>query len=107
MGTYGETEWMPAIFVGKRRCYEGGMKEKDKTAAVKAAVEQLKALPGQDAEALELLLDYSRKQYKAVKAMRGALADARAYALMRPCSCEGGGKCDRCRLVTEICKVLG
>lgn len=75
--------------------------------AVKAAVDQLKAVPGQDTEALELLLEYARGLHAQAKGLRGALVEARAYALMRNCSCEGARKCDRCRMVAQIGKVLG
>lgn len=75
--------------------------------AVKAAVDQLKAVPGQDAEALELLLKYARGLHASTITQRQLLADARVFALTRLCHCEAGRTCDRCRMVAGIGKVLG
>jgi len=76
-------------------------------AAAKAAVARLVAIEGQDGEALDVLLAYARGQHTTAKLLRKALADARAFALLQPCFCEGGRKCERCRLIAEIGKVLG
>lgn len=83
------------------------MKETPTTGEVRAAVERLKALPGQDAEALELLLGYARDLHAQTKRGRELLADARAFALLQICFCEGGRKCERCRMIAEISKVMG
>ena len=73
----------------------------------KEAVEHLKALPGQDVEALEALLSYAREQHNTGKKLRALLADARIFAQTQPCFCEAGRKCGRCSLVAKIGKVLG
>lgn len=70
--------------------------------AVKAAAERLKALPGQDAEALATLLAYAREQHTAAKDARKLLADARAFALMQHCFCESARKCERCCLLAAL-----
>jgi len=69
---------------------------------VKAAAECLKALPGQDAEALAVLLAYAREQHTAAKDARKLLADARAFALLQHCFCESGRKRERCRLLAAL-----
>lgn len=74
---------------------------------VKAAVERLKAVPGQDAEALELVLEYARGLHASTVTQRKLLADARVFALTRLCHCEAGRKCELCRMVAGIGKVLG
>lgn len=83
------------------------MMEEKKADTVKAAVDRLKAVPGQDGGALELVLEYARRLHATATKQRKLLADARAYALMQACFCEGGRKCERCRLVAGIGKVLG
>lgn len=77
------------------------------TDEVKVAVERLQALPGQDAEALELLLDYARGLHTTALEQRKLLVDARVFALTQLCHCEAGRKCERCRMVAGLGKVLG
>lgn len=76
------------------------------TNAVKAAVERLKELAGQDSEALGILLDYAREQHATAKRQRKVLADANAFALVQHCFCVAGHKCDRCRLIAKMRSVM-
>ena len=73
-----------------------------KTDDVRRAVERLEALPSQDAEALATLLANAREQRTAAKNARKLLADARAFALLQHCFCEGGRKCERCLLLAAL-----